>query len=217
MLLGLIFSCMAQPGTSESSCECDADSDSDADTDTDTDSDADTDTDVAPLTVGVPAYFYPGDLWAQASLPGGGILVMNPASGPGTEVNADYVAAVGAARAAGMKVLGYVHTSYGARQASLVEADIDAYAAWYSIDGVFFDEVPGLDDCAGQRALYEGYATRVRGLDRIRREGRHHGQRACSRRRGAIVACTGARAKGELSGTLWRRGWSRSRRSLLHP
>ena len=38
-------------------------------------------------------------------------------------------------------ILGYVYTSYGARAASVVEADIDQYYLCYGVDGIFLDEV----------------------------------------------------------------------------
>lgn len=91
----------------------------------------------------IPAYFYPGSLWAQAvsGAPTVSAMVMNPYNGPETAPNPDYVTAVQQARAAGVAVLGYVHTSYGARPAATVQADIDAYFAWYDVDGIFLDEV----------------------------------------------------------------------------
>lgn len=90
----------------------------------------------------IPAYFYPGILWTQAqnSAPKVKLMVMNPNSGSGTSANPDYVAAVGNARAAGIKVVGYVYTSYGARSAAVVKQEITNYKTWYAVDGIFFDE-----------------------------------------------------------------------------
>lgn len=91
----------------------------------------------------IPAYFYPGPLWDQATAAAStvGTMVMNPASGPGASLNSDYVAAVNKAQAAGIKVIGYVHTSYGSRDAAVVKSEIDAYKAWYGVSGIFLDEV----------------------------------------------------------------------------
>lgn len=91
----------------------------------------------------IPAYFYPGPLWDQATAgaPTVGTMIMNPASGPGASSNSDYVAAVNKALAAGVKVIGYVHTSYGLRDAAVVKSEIDAYKAWYGVSGIFLDEV----------------------------------------------------------------------------
>ena len=98
--------------------------------------------------VAVPAYFYPvaaTGLWAQVvanvrARTRFNIMVMNPASGPGAAVNSDYVAAVNSARSSGIKVLGYVHTSYGTRSSAIVKSEIDAYKNWYGVDGIFIDE-----------------------------------------------------------------------------
>ena len=68
-------------------------------------------------------------------------MIMNPNSGPGASQNPDYVAAVTRAKAAGIKVLGYVHTSYGALSPATVKAEIDAYKAWYQVNDIFLDEV----------------------------------------------------------------------------
>lgn len=91
----------------------------------------------------IPAYFYPGLLWDQATAgaPTVGTMIMNPASGPGASSNADYVMAVNKAQAAGIKVIGYVHTSYGLRDVVVVKSEIDAYKAWYGVSGIFLDEV----------------------------------------------------------------------------
>jgi hypothetical protein len=68
------------------------------------------------------------------------LLVINPSNGPGAEATPGYRAAVRTARRAGARVLGYVHTTYGARPAADVAADIDRYRSWYGVDGIFLDE-----------------------------------------------------------------------------
>jgi len=99
----------------------------------------------------VPAYFYPGLFWTQLdqAQPGVGLAVMNPGSGPGTAPDPNYLSAVQSAHAAGIRVVGYVYTSYGSRPLSSVEADINAYYSWYpSLDGIFLDEAS--TDCANE-------------------------------------------------------------------
>jgi Spherulation-specific family 4 len=122
---------------------------------------------VLPLVVGpaqgasaqsmaVPAYFYPGSFWTQMDQAGSSALklaVMNPASGPGSAPDPQYVSAVRAAQAAGITVVGYVYTSYGARSLAAVESDVNAYYGWYGVNGIFFDEAS--NSCAS--ASY--YAT----------------------------------------------------------
>jgi hypothetical protein len=95
-------------------------------------------------SVAVPAYFYPsaGGLWntADSSAPGVGIMIANVANGPGTGVNSDYASAIAAARAAGVRVFGYVHTTYGAISAGTVEANINAWRTLYGVTSIFIDE-----------------------------------------------------------------------------
>lgn len=111
--------------------------------------------------IGLPAYFYPGNLWTQALTgdPKGEWLTMNPASGPGLQRDPNYAAAVKQAHAAGAKVLGYVHTSYAARPGAAVQAEVTAYKTWYGVDGVFVDEVA---TDAGSLPYYQNLATFIR-------------------------------------------------------
>ena len=93
----------------------------------------------------IPAYFYPGSRWTQATAgaPTVEIMVMNPMNGPGSAWDPQYGAAVSNAQAAGIFVVGYVYTSYGARNTNNVKSDIDTYEAWYNVDGIFLDETAG--------------------------------------------------------------------------
>ncbi len=98
----------------------------------------------------VPSYFYPGPAWQQLETAAGtvGVAVVNPNSGPGTTSNPDYVGEVKRAREAGITVIGYVHTSWGARSASVVRREIDLYYKWYAVDGIYLDEAS--TDCSKQ-------------------------------------------------------------------
>lgn len=91
----------------------------------------------------IPAYFYPGPLWTQAisGAPKVEIMILNPSNGPGTNQDPNYVKAVNSAKAAGIKVVGYVYTSYAERDMDTVKSDIDAYKRWYDVSGIFLDEV----------------------------------------------------------------------------
>ena len=89
----------------------------------------------------MPAYLHPEQLEQLVelgTLPR--LIVFNPASGPGAARNPEYVRALAAARAAGSQILGYVPTTWGARPAAEVDADVSRYRRWYAVDGVFFDE-----------------------------------------------------------------------------
>ena len=88
----------------------------------------------------IPAYVPPDAVPELARLARPALLVVNPASGPGTGRDDGVVAAIRGARRAGARVLGYVPTGYGARPGAQVEADIDRYEQWYGTDGIFLDE-----------------------------------------------------------------------------
>jgi len=93
----------------------------------------------------IPAYLTPRaivDAVDGASRPR--LVVVNPQSGPGAKEDAECRRAVRTAQRAGARVLGYVPTDYAARPAADVMADVDRYAAWYGVDGVFLDEASHL-------------------------------------------------------------------------
>ena len=121
----------------------------------------------------IPAYFYPTwwdaetNRWdevveAAARVPV--VAIINPGSGPGTESNADYTRAVDEVRQAGGRLIGYVHTSYTARDSATVLAEVDRYYDWYGVDGIFFDEVTNGAD-ADHLAYYRACFEHVRARD----------------------------------------------------
>lgn len=93
--------------------------------------------------IAIPAYFDQTKLWDQAiqALPAGSIMIMNPNNGPGTVKDTNYVANVTKAKAKGIKILGYVYTSYGVRNTSAMQTDITNYKNWYGVNDIFFDKV----------------------------------------------------------------------------
>jgi hypothetical protein len=69
-------------------------------------------------------------------------VILNPASGPGKEADANYSRAIDRLRGAGCVVLGYVATGYGKRPEGQVRKDIDAWLRLYPhVHGIFFDEM----------------------------------------------------------------------------
>jgi hypothetical protein len=99
--------------------------------------------------IAVPSYIYPtyaaGGDWErmQSKAPYAEICIINPASGPGTSSGWDfdqYTIQTAHAKAAGLKVLGYVRTNYAAQPAATVKSEIDKYYSWYGVDGIFLDE-----------------------------------------------------------------------------
>ncbi len=96
----------------------------------------------------VPAYFYPSGAglrcWDRLARDARSInieVILNPASGPGTIPDPNYVAVVDKLRTAGGRVFGYVATGYGNRDMTSVNGDIDRYMLFYNINGVFIDEM----------------------------------------------------------------------------
>ncbi len=102
----------------------------------------------------VPLYRHPGSSWDELiqvkhthqSVPI--IAIVNPSNGPGSGA-LNYITGIEKLHSAGIPVLGYVYTRYGDRNSSEITNDIDAYKKWYSVDGIFFDEmshVPGKEN-----------------------------------------------------------------------
>lgn len=120
----------------------------------------------APIGIVVPAYFYPGSLWDSLNWAAGRVslvAIMDPNNGPATAQNPDYVAAVDSLRASGGKVIGYVYTSYTGRGTNAVKTDIDRYFNFYSVDGIFLDEMTddaGTNHLNYYAALYQYIQTK---------------------------------------------------------
>ena len=114
--------------------------------------------DTLGMRVMVPAYFDPpGGDWsrmeAQASkMPGRLWAIANPNSGPGSQMDPSYTAAIATMHGDSGKVIGYVWTNYGAVAVSTVESQIDLWYQFYpSIDEIFLD---GQSNLAGQEPYY---------------------------------------------------------------
>ena len=121
----------------------------------------------------VPMYIYPTpDIWTDpnynalitAAKENPDIqfhVILNPASGPGTAVDANYERAVRRLQGAGCFVYGYVATGYSARLPADVFADVDTWLSLYGrLDGIFFDEMSNADTQADADlyASYKDYA-----------------------------------------------------------
>ncbi len=103
----------------------------------------------APGGTIVPLYTPPGDpswntvIAGKAAHPRVNVVaVVNPANGPGGGMNSAYAVGISKLASAGVKVIGYVATGYGANAAAAVKADIDRWQNFYpgQISGIFFDE-----------------------------------------------------------------------------
>lgn len=115
----------------------------------------------------LPAYFYPSSdpnqsFWDEMTAAAGQVgitAIMNPANGPGSSANSDYTTAVDAFRAAGGKVVGYAHTSYGVRSQAEVLSEVASYASFYNIDGIFLDE---MSNKSGDLAYYQSLYSSIK-------------------------------------------------------
>jgi hypothetical protein len=120
----------------------------------------------SPAGTIIPLYTYPTDAtWTtvaalQTSYPEVEMVaIINPASGPGLALDPNYDAGIDMLQMAGVIVVGYVHTSYGARPLVDVEGDVSTYAAFYGqLDGIMFDE---MSTVAGDAAYYSAVADAV--------------------------------------------------------
>jgi len=101
-------------------------------------------------------YVYPGSEWdtvASGASSVSTVAIINPNSGPDASgPDSSYNTYMSKLNSAGVEMIGYVHTSYGERAISDVEADISTYASKYSyLKGIFFDEA---SDSASDIAYY---------------------------------------------------------------
>lgn len=100
------------------------------------------------------SYLAPGEPWSRLlELRDLRQVVLNPANGAGPALDPDYAEVVRDAHTADVRVLGYLPTRYGTRDAMEVLAEAEDYVAWYGVDGFFVDETtsgpPGVDYYAG--------------------------------------------------------------------
>jgi hypothetical protein len=128
---------------------------------------AETDAAANRLSLLVPAYSYPAGeglaFWNQLLADAGEVpivVVANPASGPGTKVDVNYSKIIAQAQAAGIRVIGYVATGYGKREAAAVQRDVDLWKKFYpSVEGVFLDEQSSRSEDFGYYQRISDYAS----------------------------------------------------------
>jgi hypothetical protein len=113
-----------------------------------------------PTGLLIPLYIYPANIHTHAAFnrlidlkqehPRVPVwAIVNPGSGPGTQVDANYTKAVDRLHGAGIVLLGYVSTEYGKRSAADVERDLDTWRRLYpKVHGAFFDEMLNADTAA---------------------------------------------------------------------
>src|SRR5438094_120452 len=116
----------------------------------------------------IPLYTYPTDgswaasLQAKKAHPNVPIIaVINPSDGPGGSSDSNYVQGVKNFQAAGIIVIGYVATGYASHGMSDLDAQISRYKNWYSVNGIFFDEMANNQ---GNENYYSTLNTYVKSL-----------------------------------------------------
>jgi hypothetical protein len=122
------------------------------------------------LRILVPAYFYPGgeglSQWdrlidSASAVPL--VAVVNTAtSGPGQEVDPNFVPVLNRAKRAGITLVGYVSTAYATRPLAEAQGDVERWFRLYpQADGIFFDQQSSE---AAQVGYYAALYDRVRRL-----------------------------------------------------
>ena len=95
----------------------------------------------------VPLYETPGPAWdtliqAKTAHPNVPVVaIVNPDGGPGSEAVPTFATGIQRLESAGIIVLAYVWTNYGERSQNSTQADILNYKNWYSVDGIYFDQM----------------------------------------------------------------------------
>ncbi|KAB8302565.1 hypothetical protein EYC80_005950 [Monilinia laxa] len=126
---------------------------------------------VLPVFVFLPLYMYPYNSTSWSTLTTS--IVSNPnlkfhvVVSPNlafTDPDANYVAGISILKShANVLTLGYVYTSYGLRDISEIEADINKYVGWNKpaeipVDGIFFDESPSNNSTFSYMSTLSSYA-----------------------------------------------------------
>jgi hypothetical protein len=131
----------------------------------------------AKLEILVPLYIYPdmrseNSHWkavVEAQSKVDITVIINPNNGPHSNISdpsyRDYQKGIQILHDAKVKILGYVHTSYGKRDKEQIKADIDKYSQSYDIDGIFFDEAA---NTAQDQAFYAQLTAYVRTADKLK-------------------------------------------------
>ena len=97
-----------------------------------------------PIKLAIPMDADSPAAWSDAisGAPSVGMIILNPANGPGDGLKATYARLVDQAHANGIIVLGYVYTQWANGKVSVQQAEawIDRYYSWYHVDGIMLDE-----------------------------------------------------------------------------
>jgi hypothetical protein len=86
-------------------------------------------------------------------------MLLNVDNGVGTSPLSHFQSLVKQAQNAGITVLGYSSTEYGARSIGSVESEISEYKSWYGVNGIFLDLTQGT---SGEFSYYQTLANYIR-------------------------------------------------------
>jgi hypothetical protein len=120
-----------------------------------------------PSGIIIPLYSPPSQFWSlviQAKQANPGlpfIMIVNPASGPGTSKQSNFTNGIERLKSVGVLVFGYVYTDYGKADLAAVEREVCEYKSWYGVDGIFFDAMP---DVPGYERYYSTIGSYSRSL-----------------------------------------------------
>ena len=85
------------------------------------------------------------------------LVAINPSSGVGSSKDNNFVNGINNLKSAGIKVIGYVYTSYGQRSPTVMQDEINKYKSWYGVDGIFFDEMSNSGGLEGYYSNINSY------------------------------------------------------------
>ncbi len=85
------------------------------------------------------------------------IAIVSPNNGAGSVKDPIFASGIKSLQSHGIKVLGYVLTSYGSRDPALIKAQMLNYKNWYGVNGIFFDEMSQLGTTAGYYSNLASY------------------------------------------------------------
>ena len=89
------------------------------------------------------------------------IAIINPNSGPGSTIDQNYVTGIQSLQNAGITVLGYVSTDYGAVTTNSVASQVSEYKGWYGVNGIYYDET---SNNPGEVSYYQTVTTAAENL-----------------------------------------------------
>jgi hypothetical protein len=113
----------------------------------------------------IPLYSPPGSTWysviqAKTAYPYVPmVVIIDISNGPGASANSNYASWIGKLQSAGILVVGYVYTEFGARSIASAESDMSSYQKWYHLNGIFFDQMSAQESADYYYSQLESYAN----------------------------------------------------------